>query len=127
MKLFFDITDTYLVLACIAPFMMKGPDGRPLITIDKLGLPDFPRIKAPNFKRLLQKKEQISPPQESSSPNIPKKMYTWRDANGKLHFSDHINPDGPYETVYIHPDNKSVPSNDHANLKGSKIKQKGNH
>jgi hypothetical protein len=45
MKLFIKLMLFVVVLAMAGPFLMKGPDGRPLLTLEKLGLPSVPQLK----------------------------------------------------------------------------------
>lgn len=72
-----------VILACIGPFFIKGPDGRPLMSPDDL-LPDTEVV-----------------------PEVPATttVYKWQDENGKWHFSndpkDVVDPEKQMEKVEI--------------------------
>jgi len=88
-----------VILACLAPFFLKGPGDKALITPDKIKLPD---IKLPGRKSV------------DTRPNIPTNrgsksenkiaIYRWQDKDGTWHFTDYPNPDGSSQVIYVTPD-----------------------
>ena len=56
-----------VILACLGPFFIKGPDGEPLMTLDDL------RPEAPELP--------------SVAPAEPVTVYKWQDENGVWQFS----------------------------------------
>lgn len=65
-----------VILACIGPFFIKGPDGEPLMTIADLK-PDF---SLPSVSALSEELDEVS--------NKPVKVYKWQDEDGNWHFSN---------------------------------------
>ncbi len=101
MKLFYKLLIMLLLLACIAPFFIKGPDNRPLMTLGKLKLPNFSIPQLPSLTEL--KLPVVNNRKNTSIPaGVEKiKIYKWKDRDGIWHFSDHKNPDGPSEVLYL--------------------------
>jgi len=95
------------VLAILLPFVIRGPDGRPLLTIDKI---KAPQIELPGFSKLkgLFKKEKQSPKKKEPPADRATKMYKWKNADGVWCFSDKLNADGPYEVIHVKPRTKIV-------------------
>lgn len=99
LKYFLGSMVVLVILACIAPFFLKGPGDTPLITPDKIKLPD---IKLPGRKNI------------DTRPNIPTNrgsrlknkiaIYRWQDKDGAWHFTDYPNPDGSSQLIYVTPD-----------------------
>jgi hypothetical protein len=88
-----------VVLACIAPFFLKGPGDRALITPDHIKLPD---VKLPGQK-------SIDPRPIAKNPDLSGKknqvvLYRWQDKNGTWHFTDYPNPEGPSQEIRVTPD-----------------------
>ncbi len=75
MGIFIKLLIFLLVLACSAPFFLKGSNGMPLISADKLKLPDL------SFDSLKSK-----PVLSNSKENL--EVYKWRDEKGVIHYSD---------------------------------------
>jgi len=59
-----------LIIACIAPMVIKGPDGEPLMSIEDW-IPSTPTI-----------------PDELQSDDEPTTVYKWQDEDGNWHFSN---------------------------------------
>ncbi len=49
---------------------------------------------------------KVAPPSPVASPVL----YKWKDANGRLHYTDVPPPDRPYEKVQIDPNTNVLPS-----------------
>ena len=87
------------ILACIAPFFLKGPDDRALLSPDQIRLPD---IKLPGSKEIDSRPAAGTTPASSSKKqNI---IYRWKDPQGVVHFTDYPNPNGPSEILYHAPE-----------------------
>ena len=88
-----------VILACIIPFFLKGPDDRALISPDQIKLP---KIKLP------QKVNEDTRPQAIALKGSPeakhRKVYKWKGKDGIWHFTDYPNPDGPSQIIYVSPD-----------------------
>ncbi|MDA0979200.1 MAG: DUF4124 domain-containing protein [Proteobacteria bacterium] len=69
-----------LIIACLAPLFLKGPDGEPVMTLD-----DWKPDVSDSFDGLLDK---LAPgqagPAESAAPD---RVYKWQDETGVWHFS----------------------------------------
>ena len=73
-----------LIIACIAPLFIKGPDGEPIMTLDdwKIELPD-------SVSRLMgQASSGIRSSDPGESASEPMQVYRWQDENGQWHFSN---------------------------------------
>ena len=82
MKLFVKLLITAIVLALLIPFtFLKGKDGKPLMSIDKLKAPDLAMPELPGRAGIT----------DSSKKDI---IYQWRDANGELNFTTSPPPEG---------------------------------
>ena len=119
MKLFYKLLIMILLLACMAPFFIKGPDNRPLMTLDKLQLVNFAIPQLPSLAEL-----QLPGVSTRGNTAIPAaaekvKIYQWKDRDGSWHFSDHKNPDGPYEVLYLPAGDNLAGPNDSANPIGA--------
>ena len=69
-----------LIIACIAPLFIKGPDGEPIMSFDdwKIELPD-------SLDELFAgRKTEPSAPAQSE----PTTVYKWQDEDGQWHFSN---------------------------------------
>lgn len=66
-----------VILACAALFFIKGDDGKPLMTIEKLfeGLPGSPS-------------DLLSWKAETPATPVVTRIYKWKDENGVWQFSD---------------------------------------
>lgn len=88
-----------VVLACVIPFFIKGPDNQALISPDQIKLPKL---------EITQKTDQDPRPQVASSQTSPegkyRKVYKWKDKDGVWHFTDYPNPNGPSQVIYVSPD-----------------------
>jgi len=75
MGIFIKLLIFLVVLACSAPFFLKGSNGMPLISVDKLKLPEL------SFDSLKSKTTQ-------SNSEESLEVYKWRDEKGVIHYSD---------------------------------------
>ncbi len=69
-----------VIIACIAPLFIKGPDGEPIMTLDdwKIELPA-------SFDELVKRPEPELPAAEQK---LPTTVYKWQDENGIWQFSN---------------------------------------
>jgi hypothetical protein len=92
MKLFVKLIFAALFIAVLLPFtLLKGPDGKPLMSVGDLKIPD---IGLPEVA-----KEAKLPNLSGSSSVNQDIVYQWRDAEGSLHFSSQPPPEGTEYTV----------------------------
>ncbi len=92
MKLFVKLIFAALFIAVILPFtLLKGTDGRPLMSISDLKMPDFGLPKVVKDAKLPK-----LPVGDSSNQDI---IYQWRGAEGSLHFTSQPPPEGIEYTV----------------------------
>lgn len=79
MKLFVKVLITAVVLAVIMPFtIIKGSDGRPIMSLSKLKSPDLGLPEVPDSVEL---------PGMSAGQSKEDVIYQWRDSDGMLHFT----------------------------------------
>ena len=69
-----------LIIACIAPLFIKGPDGEPIMTLDdwRIYLPQSLDDLVPGASNEM----------EQAVPSAPTTVYKWQDENGQWHFSN---------------------------------------
>ena len=89
MKVLIKLLFLFLILAGMGPFFIKGPKGRPLLTVDDMHFPSFP-----SFSEISSKAKPISQSGTSEQANDSNslKAYKWKDENGIAHYSDQHNP-----------------------------------
>lgn len=75
-----------LVAALVAPFFIPGPDGRPVLTLDKLGLGKMPDMAS-------------MPGSASGSGSVT--LYRYQDEQGNWHFTDEAPQSGDFEQVEV--------------------------
>lgn len=94
MKLFGKLLIAALVIAMLLPFtILKGKDGRPLMSfssleLPKMGLPDLPGLP-----------ESATTGLNSSSGGEETVIYQWKDSNGSIQFTNIAPPEGVEFTV----------------------------
>jgi hypothetical protein len=89
MKFFVKLIFAALFIAVILPFtILKGPDGRPLMSIGDLKMPN---IGLPKDTKLPKLPRAGSPDQDI--------VYQWHDAEGNLHFTSQPPPEGTEYSV----------------------------
>jgi hypothetical protein len=80
-KIFVKLMLFVVVAAVAAPFVIKGPDGRPLVTLDSLRTPD---VNLPDFTKAADAiKAGLG-----DEPDKVKAVFKWQDEKGMWHFSD---------------------------------------
>ena len=121
MKLYIKFILFLVVLAVAGPFIMKRPDGRPLLTINDIKSGDSSIMKS--FKTLTglfhSSKETLS--LDDSLPEDAERLLTrvhkWQDEEGVWHFSDQQPEGETSETVEIDPNQNILEMNDAEVLK----------
>lgn len=108
MGLFIKLMMFLVVLALAAPFVMKGPDGRPLMTLDDIKMPDVEVPEVPDsVKNLSDKIPDIKNPLSGDQPSATQstRVYSWTDENGQVQFSN-TPPAGVHnvKATEYHPD-----------------------
>jgi hypothetical protein len=91
MKLFVKLIFAALFIAVLLPFtLLKGPDGKPLMSFGDIKMPDISIPELPTIKPAQQKIEGLT------GKDI---IYQWRDAEGNLNFTTEMPPAGTEYTV----------------------------
>lgn len=92
MGLFIKLMMFLVVLALAAPFVMKGPDGKPLMTLDDIKIPDISmpeEIKQlPGKVEDMQRQISNATQGDKSSSGNSSKVYSWVDEQGNQHYSN---------------------------------------
>lgn len=131
MKLFVKFMMFLVILALAGPFIMKGPDGKPLMSLKDLKLPSFsPPIPKSPPKELTGNDQEawISWAKDTHQKHSPKVyvidprnqqapiqaragvFYRWKDANNVWQFSTKPNPNLPNIVVETDPNLNIVKS-----------------
>lgn len=121
MKLFVKFMMFMLVLALAGPFVMRGPDGKPLMSLKDLSIPDFSLPgTAPEELSGKEPEAWIGWSKDASEPKKPKVyvidpnsqepvvakagvFYRWKDKDGVWQFSNLPNPGTPNIVVETDP------------------------
>ncbi len=92
MRLFVKLIFAALFIAVLLPFtLLKGTDGKPLMSVSDLKMPDI---------GLSEIAKQAKLPNLSVSKSAHQDIvYQWRDAEGSLHFTSQPPPEGTEYTV----------------------------
>ncbi len=117
MKLFVKAMFAVLVLAMLLPFtVLKGPDGRTLMSFSDIGLPDFsfdmpdmPDVSSGGGTATLQAGDTLT---ETDAGLQGKDIfYQWNDADGNIQFTTQPPPEGvPYTVKGYDPDANVIQS-----------------
>ncbi len=102
MKLFYKLLMLTVVAAVAAPFILKDGAGRPLMTLDKLHMPEISTPALPGVASTLREVASKLPDMDLDKARAKVTAYKWQDAEGVWHFSD--KPDGGGEEISIDPD-----------------------
>jgi len=93
MKLFGKLLIAVLIIGIMLPFtILKGPDGKPLMSISDLKLPKFSTPDLPELP-------DLGGTSDSASVNGNNIIYKWTDAQGQLQFSSSPPPEGTEYTA----------------------------
>lgn len=79
MKLMFKLILTILVLAFVLPFTPLMPGGKPMMSLSDIRLPEF---SIPNVPTIGSKEPVLRKSGKART------FYRWKDAEGKVHYSD---------------------------------------
>lgn len=91
MKLFVKLIFAALFIAILLPFtLLKGTDGRPLMSLSDLKIPSI------GLPKVVKDAKLPKLPAGSSNQDI---VYQWHDADGSLHFTSQPPPEGIEYTV----------------------------
>lgn len=84
-------------------FFISGPEGRPLLTLDRL---PAPHVSAPDISNTEDSMTEHGD-EEGEAPAKPVEVFKWQDENGVWHFSDTQEQEQTAQTVTVDP-NASV-------------------
>ncbi|MCG8312310.1 MAG: hypothetical protein MI976_03760 [Pseudomonadales bacterium] len=128
MKLFVKFLMFLVVLALAGPFIMKGPDGKPLMSLQDLSLPSFSMPKvAPEKLTGNEQQAWIAWSKDKPNPTAPKVyvidpqnkqpiqakpgvFFRWKDAEGVWQFSSTPNLNTPNIVIETDPNANIVQS-----------------
>lgn len=86
MKLFAKLMIAVLFIAMMLPFtILKGPDGKTLMSLSDIGLPDFSMPELPDFPKLSGPSDPI--PADDGDLSGKVLFYRWYDAEGNVQFT----------------------------------------
>ncbi len=98
MKLFAKLMIAVLFIGMMLPFtILKGPDGKTLMSLSDISLPDFSMPKMPKFSQAFKGSEPI--PGDDSNLSGKDVFYQWYDAEGNLQFTSEPPAQGIEYTV----------------------------
>jgi len=86
-----------VVLACVAPFFIKGPDGKTLFNFDTIHFTLWEEIETLASKALSQTVDQEKP----KSAGL--QVYKWVDEQGLTHYSDKSESHNSHQLTKIKP------------------------
>ena len=104
MKLILKLMLVALVLVGVSPFLLHGPDGRPLFSLDRLKL-GKPIDAAGKSMKSIQSDIGKAAQQPADDTTT---VHKWIDEHGVWHFSDRANPDGGDQVVRINTNTNVV-------------------
>ena len=88
MKLFGKLFIAVLIIGILLPFtILKGSDGKPLMSVSDLKLP---KLSTPDLPKL----PDLGGKNDSASVNDNNVIYKWTDAEGRVQFSSSPPPEG---------------------------------
>ena len=100
MKLFVKLMLLIIVAALAAPFVIKGPDGKALVSLDRLRTP---AVILPDFSAAVDAvKSGMSEVEEEPAKVMA--VYKWQDEKGVWHFSDKLEPGRAVQKLDVNPD-----------------------
>lgn len=104
MKLFYKLLTLIVVGAVAAPFILKDEAGRPLMSLDKLRMPDVSAPALPDIESTFKTAARKLPDIGLKETRDTVTAYKWQDADGTWHFSDKASARSGVEQVAIDPD-----------------------
>ena len=113
MKLTFKLMLLALVLVGASPFLLHTPNGKPVLSWDKLPLPDLSSLFGrAGTARVSKTINEIKSTADEALPieldDNSTAVHKWIDEHGVWHFSDKKNPDGHDEVVRINTNTNVV-------------------
>ena len=104
MGLFIKILLLLLVLALAAPFVIKGPDGQPLLTLGDIQKPGGLSAWVQSIPQIATTLQGDMDKKSSAPVKGRTQAYTWQDEQGNVHYSN-IAPTkaASVETIQVNP------------------------
>ena len=114
MKLFAKLIFALLFIAMMLPFtILKGPDGKPLMSVSDIGIPDLsfdvpdmPNVSSGGGTAALQAGDTI--PGSDTSLKGKDIFYQWHDSSGNIQFTTQPPPEGVPYTIKGYDPNANV-------------------
>ncbi len=100
-----------LIAALAGPFFIRGPDGRPLMTLGE-AMPDWQRMTATakyQWRRLTGEVKSLASDAGSDDTGGKTRVYKYRDAAGNWVYADEPPPGGDAEVMYVDPNVNIIP------------------
>ena len=98
MKLFAKLMIAVLFIGMMLPFtILKGPDGKTLMSLSDIALPDFSMPRMPKFSQAFKGSEPI--PGDDSDLSGKDLFYQWYDAQGNVQFTTEPPTEGIEYTI----------------------------
>lgn len=105
MKTFTKLIFFVIVAAVAGPFFIAGPNGKPLLSLDKLHAPD-PHL--PDFNQALDGVKDSLGEDAQEQAAKPREVFRWQDAGGTWHYSDSQEQGQAAEIVTLNPESSMV-------------------
>ncbi len=113
MKLIFKLMLLALLLVGVSPFLLHTPNGKPILSLAKLPLPNLSHLFG--HSNSTQVSKAIDNIKSTATEALPVKLkdnntavHKWQDERGIWHFSDKQNPHGKDEVVLINTNTNVV-------------------
>ncbi|MBV1869909.1 MAG: DUF4124 domain-containing protein [Gammaproteobacteria bacterium] len=117
MKLYIKVLLFIVVLGVAAPFIMKRPDGRPLMSVSDLAGDSALLTSFGHMTRLLGFNKDSATLNGSDDQRELTTVHKWQDEDGNWHFSDDEPENVASETLKINPNQNILEMNDAKLLK----------
>ncbi|MEL7449333.1 MAG: hypothetical protein AAFN78_09000 [Pseudomonadota bacterium] len=111
MRFFIKLMILVLIAALAGPFFIRGPDGRPLMTLGE-AMPDWERMAATaqyQWQRLTGEVKSLASDAGSDDTGGKTRVYKYRDAAGNWVYADEPPPGGDAAVLYVDPNVNIIP------------------
>ena len=108
MKLFLKLMLFLVVLACAGPFFLKGPDGKPLMSLQQFQGTTLMASIQGWLSHWMQPSAASNNPENTNKAikmsRVFSKVYKWRGSDGSWHYSDmNLSETNQGQEMYINP------------------------
>lgn len=103
--LFYKLVLSFLIMAVVGPFFLKGQDGQPLMSFSDIKMPSFAPAKESMQDVVANVSAGVgawsSQSQESGQDDSAPKYYKWQDESGQWHFGSKPGDSVNAEQVWV--------------------------